>query len=138
MKRIVYIATSAAIVLGAVACGSKSDKKAPETAVDQAQTEVVEEFVHERIEVTLTTPAEDVAKFMEQVEEIDSMIEVVETTGDDVTVPTIQEMVTELDRRIVAYAKAYLDRSEEEFTEFCTLLDVDPTHMREGFEVYGY
>lgn len=132
---------SAAMLFGAVACGGRSDKKTAE-ATDPAeaptQTARAEEFVHERVEVTPTTPAEDVAVLMQQVEEIDAMIEQVETTGDDVTVPTIQEMVMELDRRIVAYAKAYADRSEEEFAEFCALLDVDPDHMREGFAVYGY
>lgn len=138
MKHIVRIATSAVLMLATVACGGRSDKKATEAAEAEPQTESVGEFVPERIEVTLTTPAEDVAKFMEEVEVIDAMIEECEATGDDVTVPTIQEMTTELDRRIVAYAKAYLDRSEEEFTEFCTLLDVDPDHIREGFKVYGY
>lgn len=136
MKHIVCVAASAVLILATAACGGKSDKRATEATGAEPQTE--EEFVPERVEVTLTTPAEDAAKFMEEVEVIDAMIEEVEATGDDVMVPTIQEMTTELDRRIVAYAKAYLDRSEEEFTEFCTLLDVDPDHMREGFKVYGY
>ncbi len=45
--------------------------------------------------------------------------------------------VIELDRRIVAYAHAYLERSDEEFETFCRLLDVDPDHMRRGFEYFG-
>lgn len=141
MKRIVYMLASAVMVFGAVACGGKSDKKTTETAQTtetvETQTEA-ESFVPERVEVTITTPAEDVAILMKQVDEIDSMIEQVETTGDDTIVPTIQEMVMALDRSIVACAKAYSDRSEEEFAEFCALLDVDPDHMREGFTAYGY
>ncbi len=138
MKHIVCIAASTVVILATVACGGKSDKKATESAGAEPQTESVGGLAPERIEVTLTTPAEDVAKFMEEVKLIDAMIEECEATGDDVTVPTIQEMTAELDRRIVAYAKAYLDRSETEFTEFCTLLDVEPDHIREGFKVYGY
>lgn len=138
MKRVVYIAASAAILFAAVSCGGKSDKKSAADACAEQPAETVAEVEPERIEVSLTTPAQDVAQFMEEAAEIDSMIEICETSGDDVMVPTIQEMVVELDRRIVAYAKAYLDRSNEEFEEFCALLEVDPDHMREGFEVYGY
>ncbi|MDE6862372.1 MAG: hypothetical protein K2J31_06515 [Alistipes sp.] len=136
MKRIVCIAASAAMILALAACGGKSGKTGE--AEPQATGAEMEEFAPEPVEVTLTTPAGDVAVFLSEVEVIDGMIEECETTGDDVMVPTIQEMVVELDRRIVAYAKAYSERSEEEFIEFCTLLDVDPDHMREGFAVYGY
>ncbi|MFN1222335.1 hypothetical protein, partial [Enterococcus faecium] len=75
--------------------------------------------------------------FMAEAERIDRMIEQCEASGDDVMVPTIQGAVIELDRRIVAYAHAYLERSDEEFETFCRLLDVDPDHMRRGFEYFG-
>lgn len=138
MKHIVYIAASAAILFAAVSCGGKSGKTQSDDAASAQSAETVAEVEAEPVEVTLTTPAEDAAQFMQQAEEIDSMIEECETTGDDVMVPTIQEMVVELDRRIVAYAKAYSERGDEQFEEFCTLLDVDPDHMREGFDIYGY
>ncbi|MBP3455612.1 MAG: hypothetical protein J6K38_05050 [Alistipes sp.] len=138
MKYMVFMAASAAILFATVSCGGKSGKTQSDDAASAQSAETVAEVEAEPVEVTLTTPAQDVAQFMEEAAEIDSMIEICETSGDDVMVPTIQEMVVELDRRIVAYAKAYSERSDEQFEEFCTLLDVDPDHMREGFEVYGY
>ncbi len=104
-------------------CGATDDGEA---AIEVAYTDVVP-----------TTPQEDARAFMAEAERIDRMIEQCEASGDDVMVPTIQGAVIELDRRIVAYAHAYLERSDEEFETFCRLLDVDPDHMRRGFEYFG-
>lgn len=89
-------------------------------------------------EVAATDPGSDAAAFIEEAMRIDALIEECEMSGDDSMVPTITSMVTDLDRRIVACARVYMDRSEEDFSEFCRRLDVDPDLMRQGFDVYGY
>ncbi len=125
-----------------LACGSKGGGRQGEAAggcgelccaTDDGETAIEVAYT----DVETTTPQEDARAFMAEAERIDRMIEQCEVSGDDVMVPTIQGAVIELDRRIVAYAHAYLERSDEEFETFCRLLDVDPDHMRRGFEYFG-
>lgn len=141
MKRIYLLGALAATAL-CLACGSKGGGRQGEAAGGCGELCCATDDGEAAIEVAYTdvvpaTPQEDARAFMAEAERIDRMIEQCEASGDDVMVPTIQGAVIELDRRIVAYAHAYLERSDEEFETFCRLLDVDPDHMRRGFEYFG-
>lgn len=125
-----------------LACGSKGGGRQGEAAGGCSELCCATDDGEEAVEVAYadvvpTTPQEDARAFMAEAGRIDRMIEQCEASGDDVMVPTIQESVIELDRRIVSCAYAYLERSVEEFETFCRLLDVDPDHMRRGFECFG-